>query len=165
MEIRAEQPEDVPVIHSLLTAAFPGDDEANLVMALRAAGRLSLSLVAIEGNRVMGHVAFSPVTVGDVPGGLGLAPLAIHPDFQNRGVGGWLVCEGVERIAAMGVGYVVVLGYPEYYSKHGFRRASELGIGNEFGADDAFMVMELRPEGIPAGGGTARYGPEFGAWS
>jgi putative acetyltransferase len=55
----------------------------------------------------------------------------------------------------------VVLGHPEYYPRFGFRRAREVGLDNEYGADEAFMVLELRPGALPAAGGLARYGPEF----
>ena len=58
---------------------------------------------------------------------------------------------------------MVVLGHPGYYPRFGFHRASELGLGNEYGADEAFMAVELRPGGLPAGG-LVRYGPEFAAW-
>jgi putative acetyltransferase len=160
--IRPEQDGDAGEIRTILESAFGGTDEANLVEALRASGNLTISLVAAEADRLVGHLAFSPVTIDGRPGGLGLAPLAVRPEFQRTGIGGRLVREGLARAATF-AGYVVVLGHPEYYSKFGFQTASACGIGNEYGADDAFMVLELRVGGMPAGG-LARYGPEFGAW-
>lgn len=163
--IRPEIPADTPAIRALLVSAFGGEDEARLVDALRSNGHLPVSLVALEGDRIVGHIAFSPVTLDGMPGGLGLAPLAVDPANQKNGIGGRLMREGLDCARATGAGFVVVLGHPEYYPRFGFRRASELGIGNEYGADEAFMVLKLRTNGIPPGGGMARYGAEFGAWS
>ncbi len=163
LEIRRERDGDTAGIRAVLRTAFGGDDEANLVDALRASGNLTVSLVAVEGNRIVGHIAFSPVTIDSVPGGLGLAPLAVLPEYQRMGIGSALVRRGLE--ALHDADYVVVLGHPEYYAKFGFRRASDLGIGNEYGADEAFQLLELRIGSLPANSGMARYGPEFGAWS
>ena len=161
--IRLEEPGDEAAVHAVHASAFPNDDEARLVDALRAGGRLAVSVVAEDGGRVVWHVAFSPVSVGGIARGLGLAPLAVVPEYQRRGVGGMLVSEGLTLAARAGAGFVVVLGHPEYYPRFGFRRAGEVGLGNEYGADEAFMVVELRPGALPAGGGLVSYGPEFSA--
>jgi putative acetyltransferase len=163
MVVRPEEAGDAAGIFAVHVAAFPTDAEGRLVNALRAAGRLAVSLVAEVGGRVVGHVGFSPVTVGGAAGGLGLAPLAVAPDAQRRGVGGALVRAGLAAAAASGAGFVVVLGHPAYYPRFGFRPAGGLGLGNEYGAGEAFMAAELRPGGLP-GGGLVRYGPEFAAW-
>ena len=165
MVIRPEHACDLTAIHAVHASAFATDAEARLVDELRITGRLSVSLVAEDGGRVVGHVAFSPVKVAGAAGGLGLAPLAVTPDRRRRGIGGQLVREGLAVAAASGFGFVVVLGHPGYYLRFGFRRAAEVGLGNEYGADEAFMVLELRPGSLPAGGGLVRYGPEFAAWS
>src|SRR5437868_6638418 len=128
MLVRPEQPGDTAAIRGILAAAFPTDAEARLVEALRAAGRLPVSLVAEEDGRVVGHVAFSPVVIAGVGGGLGLAPLAVAPDVQRRGVGGRLVRDGLAAAARSGAGFVVVLGHPGYYQRVGFRRASDFGL-------------------------------------
>lgn len=161
--IRPEQPSDVDAVHAIHASAFPTDAEARLVDALRAAGRLSVSLVAVDACRVVGHVAFSPVSVEGVAGGLGLAPLAVIPDCQHQGIGGHLVRDGLAAAARSGAGFVVVLGHPEYYPRFGFRRAGEVGLSNEYGADEAFMVLELQPGSLPTGGGLVTYGAEFAA--
>jgi len=157
---RPEHAADVPAIRGILESAFPSPAEARLVDALRAAGRLTLSVVACDDASIVGHVAFSPVTAGAATG-LGLAPMAVLPAHQNRGIGALLVREGLASCAQLGCGFVVVLGEPEYYGRFGFERASGRGLDNEYGADEAFMVLELRPGALPAEGGLVRYAQEF----
>jgi putative acetyltransferase len=162
--IRPEQPGDVSAIHELLRSTFPTEDEAQLVDALRAAGRLPISIVAEEDGRIVGHIALSPVTVGELTGdGLGLAPLAVIPHRQRQGIGSRLVRAGLEAAAERNTGFVVVLGHPEYYPRFGFKRASAAGLQNEYSADEAFMVLEIRPGSMLAGGGLVKYAPEFNA--
>lgn len=163
--IRAETVDDAAAIHAVLSSAFPTDAEARLVDALRAAGRLSVALVAEDGGRIVGHVAFSPVSLAGAAGGLGLAPLAVTADCQRQGIGSRLVRQGLALAAARGTPFVVVLGEPGYYSRFGFRRAVEVGLDNEYGADEAFMVLELRPGSLPVGGGLVRYEAEFAGLS
>ena len=157
---RPEHPKDVAAIRAVLEAAFPTAAEARLVDALRSNGRLSLSVVASDGAGVIGHVAFSPVEAG-AGRGVGLAPMAVLPAHQQKGVGALLVREGLASCVATGCGFVVVLGEPEYYGRFGFERASARGLDNEYGAHEAFMVLELEPGALPEGGGLVRYAPEF----
>lgn len=157
---RPEHSSDAEAIRTVLESAFPTPAEARLVAALRAAGRLAVSLVAVDGHGTVGHIAFSPVTAGSSVG-LGLAPMAVLPAHQGKGVGALLVREGLASCAELDCGFVVVLGDPEYYGRFGFVRASESGLDNEYGADEAFMVMELRAGSLPAGGALVRYAPEF----
>jgi putative acetyltransferase len=162
MRIRPELPADQPAIHAVLCAAFPNDAEARLVDHLRANGHAPISLVAEIDGRIVGHILFSPVTIaGHSAGGLGLAPLAVVPNQQRRGIGGQLIRAGLATSRDLGCPFVVLLGHPEYYPRFGFRSASELGLSNEYGADEAFQVIELHPGGVPAGGGLVQYGPEF----
>lgn len=164
MVVRPEIPDDLAAIHAVHAAAFPTEDEASLVDAVRASGRLIVSLVAEEGGAVVGHIAFTPVSIDGAEAGLGLAPIAVVPEYQRRGIGSQLVREGLARASGLGVGYVVVLGHPEYYPRFGFQPAAKFGLDNEYGAGEAFMVLELRPGAVPAAGGLVRYGPEFGGW-
>lgn len=158
---RPERPADAASIRAVLEAAFPTPAEARLVAALRASGKLAVSMVACDGGGVVGHVAFSPVVAG-TESGLGLAPMAVLPAHQGKGVGALLVREGLASCVQLEAAFVVVLGEPEYYGRFGFRRASDAGLDNEYGADEAFMVLELRRGALPPGGGLVRYAPEFG---
>jgi putative acetyltransferase len=163
MEIRPEHAGDEAAVRAVVEAAFPTPAEARLVDALRAAGQVLVSLVAERGGEVVGHVLFSPVTIDGarVASGAGLAPLAVHPAWQRHGIGGALVREGLRRCAASGVGFVVVLGDAAYYGRFGFRRAAARGLGNEYGADENFGVVELVPGCLAGVTGVVRYGPEF----
>jgi putative acetyltransferase len=160
--VRPELPEDAAAVHEVHRRAFPTAGEADLVDALRAAGKAHVSLVALVDSLVVGHILFSPITVDGVGLGLGLAPVAVLPAHQGKGIGSRLIEEGLAVCRREGVPLVVVLGEPGFYAQFGFRRAGEHGLGNEYGADEPFRVMELRPGSIPPAGGLVRYAPEFG---
>jgi putative acetyltransferase len=153
--IRPETESDRDAVFAVHAAAFPSDAEARLVDELRKNGRAMLSLVAEQDGRIAGHVVFSPVTPGR---GLGLAPLAVLPAFQRQGIGGALIRAG---IAAASADYLVVLGDPAYYRRFGFRRALDIGLENEYGVRDEFMVLELRPGGLAGVRGLVKYAAEF----
>jgi putative acetyltransferase len=159
--IRSEQPRDVAAIQAVHSAAFPTVLEAQLVDALRAAGRLTVSLVAEEGGRIVGHVAFSPVTIAAAADGLGLGPVAVLPEFQRRGIGGGLITCGLAAAERLGTGFVVVLGEPAYYGRFGFRPAAEWELRDEYGGGPAFQAMELRPGALAHISGLVCYAPEF----
>lgn len=162
--LRAEQPEDRAGIAIVHGQAFPSPGEAVLVDALRTSGNLCLSLVAIEDSTVIGHVAFSPVSLNGAPGnvtGLGLGPVSVLPRRQREGVGTALIRAALKDCRELGASFVVVLGEPAYYQRFGFRPASIWGITNEYNASDEFMALELVPGSIPRPGGLARYCPEF----
>ncbi|HVK15416.1 MAG TPA: N-acetyltransferase [Fimbriiglobus sp.] len=162
--IRPEQPGDASAVRRVHESAFPTPVEADLVDALRANGDLWLSLVAVDGWEVVGHVAFSPVTVnGEEVSGMGLAPVAVHPDRQKQGLGTRLTMEGLSECRSAGLGFVVVLGWPAYYSRFGFRPAASYGLTSVYDAGDAFQVLELRPGGLPDSGGLVRYAAPFDA--
>lgn len=163
--IRSESPTDIPAIYALHAASFPTSAEAELVDALRESGRLQVSLVADDDGQVVGHVAFSPVTVhqDDSAAGAGLGPIAVQWAHRRRGVAAALIEEGLRRCRSTGVGWVVVLGDPKYYTRFGFRPAREFRLTDEFGGGDAFMVLELTPGAVPRDVGLVMYAPEFAA--
>jgi putative acetyltransferase len=159
--VRPETLADVTAIRHVHVASFPTVDEARLVEALRANGRLSVSLVAVEAERIVGHVAFSPVTLSGGDGGVGLAPLAVWPTFQRRGIGAALVRDGLVSAERAGFRFVVVLGEPAYYRRFGFEPASRWGLRDEYGGGAAFQVLELRAAALSAAAWLVRYAPEF----
>ena len=139
-----------------------------MVDALRASGALTLSLVAVEGDVVVGHIAFSPVVVeaGDrVIEGLGLAPMAVAPGHQRRGIGGRLIAAGLDRLRAADHRFCVVLGHPAYYPRHGFVAARTHGLRWERGHDQAFFALALGAGGLAGVAGVVRYRLEFDAVS
>lgn len=162
--IRPELPMDIPAIAEVLSHSFPTAEEAELVKTLRKNGHLAISLVAEDQGMVVGYIGFSPVTVEGKSGGLGLAPVAVVPDFQSLGIGSMLVEEGLNFAKNTGADYAVVLGHSHYYPRFGFQAAKPLGYDNEYDADESFMIMELKQGGLPPQG-MIKYGSEFNAWS
>lgn len=145
--IRPETPLDADAIRSLTTAAFENAEhsdgnEAAIVDALRSADALSVSLVATMDGEVVGHVAFSPVTIeGSDIGWFGLGPVSVLPDRQGKGIGADLIKRGLERLRAIEAKGCVLLGDPDYYRRFGFKadQALELaGVPTEY-----FMSMSL----------------------
>ena len=163
--VRAEQPGDATAIAAVHASAFPTTAEARLVDALRRAGRLSVSLVAEESAVVIGHVAFSPVSVGAVATGAGLGPVAVLSAYRRRGVAAQMIREGLGACTRAGFRFVVVLGDPSYYARFGFRPASEWSLTDEYGGGSAFQALELTAGSIPPGPGLVRYAPEFATLS
>ena len=145
--IRPESPDDYTRVHDINKLAFETDSEAVLVDGLRQEAQHVISLVAVMGDEVVGHILFTPVAIGDTtpsPATMGLAPLAVHPEFQDHGVGGELVKAGLEACIAAEAEVVVTLGHPEYYSRFGFTPAVEEGIsyvGSDY--DAFFLIKEL----------------------
>jgi predicted N-acetyltransferase YhbS len=158
---RPERSADAKAIREIHATAFPTPGEAALVEALRAHGRLQFSHIFEAYGMVLGHIAFSPVEIAGATIGVGLAPLAVRPEWQGQGIGDRLVKEGLAACRVGGRSYVVVLGEPGYYCRFGFVAARRWNLSNEYGAADQFMILELRPGSIPSSGGLVRYGPEF----
>lgn len=139
--IRPETPADISAITDVTVAAFATLEisqhtEQFIVEALRAAGALTVSLVAEMDGRVIGHVAFSPVTMADgSPGWYGLGPVSVLPEHQRSGVGKALIEQGLARLKALQARGCCLVGHPEYYRKFGFSNAPGLaheGVPPEF---------------------------------
>jgi putative acetyltransferase len=165
MNIRSERPDDEAGIRYVNDAAFGQTDESRIVDAVRRAGNAAISLVAVDGARVVAHILFTPVAIepsGSPVSMLGLGPMAVLPEMQRRGIGSKLVRAGLDECAGMGCQVVVVVGHPGFYPRFGFRPAGAYGLRCEYPVpDDVFMVAELS-EGVLAGrGGLVRYLPEF----
>lgn len=159
--IRSETEQDHSAIHAIHRTCFPSAGEANVVDQLRQNGLLSISLVAVQPSGVVGHVAFSPVRAAYGAAGMGLAPVAVLPAYQRRGIAAALITRGLDEGRRLGVGWVVVLGDPAYYGRFGFSPASEFGLSDAYGGGSAFQVLELIPGNLPYGAGLVAYAPAF----
>lgn len=163
--IREETPDDSDDIRRVNDAAFGQPQESTLVARLRENGAILLSLVAVVEGRVVGHILYSPVTIGSDGSpleGAGLGPMSVLPGRQRAGIGGRLVAEGNRRMRERGCPFIVVLGHPEYYPRFGFEPASRYGIRCEWTVpDEAFMILPLDPARLTGRGGLARYRREF----
>ncbi len=164
IQTRSETSADVRGIEALTAAAFlqaahTSHTEQYIVNALRAAGELSLSLVAQQADALIGHVAISPVSICDgTPGWFGLGPLSVLPQNQRRGVGSRLVHEALRILRERRARGCVVLGDPEYYGRFGFRADPGLtlpGVPAEYFQGTSFVSSWPR--------GIVTYHPAFAA--
>lgn len=162
--IRAEADGDADAIGALVATAFAvaphaSGTEAAIVTALREAGALELSLVALRAGRIVGHVAFSPVRIGGAPGGWrGLGPVAVAPDCQGQGIGSALVRTGLARLRDAGAAGCVVLGDPAWYGRFGFAPDPALRLP---GAPPEYFLCLALAGSVPAG--DVAYHAAFGA--
>ncbi|SOH92668.1 putative acetyltransferase [Monaibacterium marinum] len=160
VEIRPERPEDAQVIFDITAAAFApkafsDGTEAALIGTLRDDGDLTLSLAAAREQQVVGHVAFSPVTLNGQAGDwYGLGPVAVRPDLQGTGIGSLLITNGLRRLKTMGAAGCALIGDPNYYSRFGFRSDGKLHYANvpdrnvqwlSFGNQAAQGQLQFRP--------------------
>lgn len=165
MEIRPFTASDADAVSEVHRRAFDGrTEESRIVQRLHDADKAVVSLVAVENNRIVGHALFSPTSVASQEENLtlvGLAPVGVLPENQNEGVGSSLIQHGLVECRDAGADAVVVLGDPGYYSRFGFERASEYGLGNEYGADEGFMIKPLTEGVLDNVDGIVTYQPEF----
>ncbi|MEG4149172.1 N-acetyltransferase [Microcoleus sp. Pol12B5] len=165
MDIRTEKPEDLEAVRNINIAAFGRENEANLVDKLRGIAS-TFSFVAVDSDRLVGHIFFSPVVVeGKCSRNvsiLGLAPVAVLPEYQRQGIGTLLIREGLKQCARSGFQAVVVLGHPDFYPRFGFIPASRKSLKCEYDVpDEAFMVLELDSGALQDCSGTVKYRSEF----
>lgn len=164
MLVRAEREEDRGAVRAVHVAAFEASSEADLVEALREQAEPVVSLVAEDNRAIIGHIMFSPVSLSGHHGleMMGLAPMAVAPEHQRRGIGSTLVRAGLERCKQLGFIAVVVLGHPEYYPRFGFSPSTHFGIRSEYDVPaEVFMVRELQPAALSGKTGTVKYHAAF----
>ncbi len=162
--IRPERSADEASVRIVNRSAFETSAEADLVDALREQADPTISLVADDGGSIVGHIFFSPVTLSGhaAPSIMGLAPMAVLPAAQRRGIGSSLVAAGLESCRHAGSGAVVVLGHPGFYPRFGFVPASRFGMRCVYDVpDEVFMALELTPAVLAGKGGTIHYHPAF----
>ena len=163
MEIRLERAEDHAAVGEVNRLAFGREDEVRLVEALRAGGHARLSLVAEDEGRIVGHILFSELPIVKKRGeiyALSLAPMAVIPDHQRRGVGSMLVREGLRTCAERGHRIVIVVGHPDYYPRFGFSARLAERLTAPF-SGDAFMALELSPGALEDAEGEVTYPRPF----
>lgn len=163
MIVRLERLGEEGAISALIAAAFTGMEhsdgtESAIMERLRQSGALTLSLVAEQDGRIVGHVALSPVTISDgTQGWHGIGPLAVAPELQRSGVGSALMAECLAEARTLGVAGCVVLGDPEYYGRFGFAQDPRLiypGPPPEY--------FQCLPLDGPMASGTVSYHAAFG---
>ena len=167
LSIRAEDPaspDDRADVRAVNIAAFGRVDEADLVDGLRGDEHALISLVAELDGRIVGHVLFSRMWI-KTPAGLAsavsLAPVAVLPEHQNKGIGTRLIQHGLELIKERGEKIVIVAGHPGYYPRFGFSSEKARLLESPF-PPEAFMAMELCPGALNGVQGPVIYPPVFG---
>ena len=164
--IRKEEPRDIKAIRRVNEQAFGQGNEANIIEQLRNRDVLTISLVAEQDNEIVGHIAFSPVTIeaqGSNSEAIALAPMAVVPAWQRKGIGSQLVWAGLEECRRLAHEVVVLVGHPEYYPRFGFVPARSKGLECEFEVlDEAWMILELKEGALAGRRGEVRFQPEFG---
>jgi putative acetyltransferase len=162
--IREELPSDRTAVREVNRLAFAGDEEADLVDRLRRGRDIIVSLVAVDGRDLVGHILFSelPIETGErTIRGAALAPLAVRPDRQRQGIGSALVRKGLAICRQRGVQAVVVLGHADYYPRFGFSPAKARRLRAPF-SGDAFMALEITPGVLAVAAARVRYPSAFG---
>lgn len=165
--IRSEEKNDYEAIKKVNDLAFNQINEGVMIEKLRDNPEFiaELSLVAVVNDEVVGHILFFPVEIKNnsmCNRSLSLAPMAVHPNFQNKGIGSKLVNEGLKKANECGFNSVIVVGHPNYYSRFGFKPASNWNIRLPMEIpDEAFMAIELKPDGLKDCSGIVEYPKEY----
>ena len=163
--IREEAPRDIEAIRDVNIKSFGQTQEADIIEKLRAACTDALSLVALKKDAVVGHILFSPAVIEGEGGevvGMGLAPMAVLPEYRRQGIGSELIRTGIAQLKERQCPFIIVLGHPEYYPRFGFEPARRCRIRSEWEVpDDAFMILALNESEMNGVSGVARYRPEF----
>lgn len=163
--IRPATAADWPAIVDINDSAFEGSGESALIGALERSGRPVISLVALADDVPAGHIFFSPVRIQS-PGppipAAALAPMAVSPRFQRRGIGSQLVDAGLRECANQAYQIVIVVGHPHFYPRFGFTPAASFGLASAYSdAGNAFMALELTPGVLSGRTGVVEYPDEF----
>ena len=165
MRMRIERVEDQDIVREIHLSAFEGVGEANLVDRLRHDTLEYISLVAENSNNeIVGHIMFSPVRIegsGDIVI-MGLAPVSVKPEEQNKGYGSALIKAGLIECLKRNVDAVVLLGHAAYYPRFGFKASTQFDMTCEYDVPpECFMVLELKPASLDTVSGIVRYHPAF----
>ena len=166
MEIRREAPGEASKVRNVNKLAFEGSAEAKVIDRLRQTCPDYVSYVAVVDGRIVGHILFTPAWLESPHGrvyGMGLAPLAVLPEYQNLGIGGKLIRVGLSEMHKAGWPFVIVLGHPGYYPRFGFEIAAKYCIRCEYTdvPQEAFTITVYDQSLLPPDGAIAHYLPEW----
>lgn len=167
VRIRMENPDDYAeraAIRAVNEAAFAGAEEADLVDRVRSDGHALISLVAESGGGIVGHVLFSRMWIQTSKGlvnAVALAPVAVLPAHQRKGVGSLLIRHGLELLRSLDESSVIVVGHPGYYPRFGFSTDRAAPLNGPF-PREAFLALELRAGALDGIAGAVMYPPAFG---
>lgn len=169
IEIRQENENDFSGVFDVNKLAFGRENEANLVNLLRKSKAFipELSLVATLGSEIVGYILFTKIQIvnakNSVTESLALAPVAVQPNFQHKGIGGQLIKYGLNKAREMQYKSVIVLGHKNYYPRFGFEATTKWHIESPFQLSDSgnFMGMELVTDGLKNAQGLVKYPKEF----
>lgn len=167
--IRQEKKDDFNEVFEINHIAFRQDGEAKLVDALRNNAKVfvpELSIVAVDNNKIVGHILFTKINIKDDIGNLNeslaLAPMAVRPEFQKKGIGGQLINVGLNKARELNFKSVIVLGHEHYYPKFGFKPADNWNIKAPYDVpSNVFMAIELVSDGLKNISGKVVYPKEF----
>ena len=169
VNIRQENTDDFNTVFEENKLAFGQDNEANLVALLRKSNAFipELSMVATLENKIVGYILFTKIQIANndksETESLALAPVAVRPEFQHRGIGGQLIKHGLDKARELQYRSVVVLGHKDYYPKFGFEATTKWNIKSPFNISDKgnFMGIELIKDGLKNSDGLVKYPKEF----
>jgi putative acetyltransferase len=163
--ISLERPEQRAEVLALNRAAFKGEEEARIIEALSRDDLAVVSLVAMDGAKVIGHILFSRLDV-EVDGrkvkAVALAPMAVLPARQGKGIGSALIRRGLDLLTARGFEAVIVVGHAGFYPRFDFSSALASHLASPFQGSEAFMALELKPGSLKGTKGVCRYPAAFG---
>ena len=164
--IREENNNDKDDIRYINDSAFGQPQEGSVIDKLRESDSEVFSMVAEFDNKIVGHIFYSTAVIegnNERVVGMGLAPMAVIPEYQKQGVGKQLIIESLKILNKKSVPFIIVLGHESYYPKFGFEKASKYGIKCQWDGvpDEAFMIMILNKEKMSNIHGVAHYRDEW----
>ncbi|GKX28781.1 N-acetyltransferase [Vallitalea longa] len=171
--IRKENSDEYGIVNDVIKSAFFKENkisdfnEWNLVSDIRNSPYYinELSLVAEYDNKIVGHIMYTPMSIindGNINESLALAPLSVHKDYQNKGIGSKLMTESIKKAKSLGYTSIIVLGHPKLYKKFGFIEALNYNIGLDEECNNPYLfALELEKDSLSNVKGIVKYCDPF----